>query len=320
MTIQRALVTAVFAFCALIPAAAAATAGITLAEYRQQLAELEQKLELVTGHPEEAAPVLTTLPDIVDVSTGSGEVTINYQHLKNDLAAFAKGDAQKRPELLRQMQSYVQSLAREAAAYEKSDIDGAAAERNLKEVLARREFRKVHGQDPRERLLAKIYYWLARLLNKVGRPGKATYNVIQVLVWIFIAGVVLALLLWTAKRLWHREEESGAREIIPFAPSARNWRSWLAEARESAARQDWRNAIHLAYWAGISFLESGGAWKPNRARTPREYLRLLSSRNPRHPALSALTRKFEIVWYGHRSAVEEDFRETLGRLEELGCR
>ena len=116
------------------------------------------------------------------------------------------------------------------------------------------------------------------------------------------------------------EDAPAEREIIPFAPSARSWRSWLAEAREAADRQNWRNAIHLAYWAGISFLESGGAWKPNRARTPREYLRLLSSRNPKHPALSALTRKFELVWYGDRAAVETDFQETLGQLERLGCR
>jgi hypothetical protein len=87
-----------------------------------------------------------------------------------------------------------------------------------------------------------------------------------------------------------------------------------------AQQQDWRNAIHLAYWAGISFLESGGAWKPNRARTPREYLRLMGSRKPEYPSLAALTRKFELVWYGDRAASSLDFQETLGQLEKLGCR
>jgi hypothetical protein len=33
-----------------------------------------------------------------------------------------------------------------------------------------------------------------------------------------------------------------------------------------------------------------------------------------------LTRKFELVWYGHREAAESDFQETLGQLEKLGCR
>ncbi len=78
--------------------------------------------------------------------------------------------------------------------------------------------------------------------------------------------------------------------------------------------------IHLAYWAGISSLESGGAWKPNRARTPREYLRMVGTRSPHHRPLSALTRKFEVVWYGERVAAEADFQETLAQLEQLGCR
>ena len=70
----------------------------------------------------------------------------------------------------------------------------------------------------------------------------------------------------------------------------------------------------------ISSLESGGAWKPNRARTPREYLRLMGSRNPHHSPLKVLTRKFEFVWYGEHEAAEADYRETLAQLEQLGCR
>ena len=320
MNFQKALFAAAFALCISVSGVAAGSTGISVAEYRQQLAGLAQKIDRLADHPEEAAPTVAALPSTVTVSTGSGEVTVNYQYLKDDLTSFSKADARKRPELLRQLQSYVRALTREAAAQDKAGPDVAAAERNVKQILARHEFRKVHGPDAKDRFLARIYYWLSRILSKLGGPGKGTFNVIQVLVWVFIAGVVLALILWTASRLMRPVGGPAAREIIPFAPSARSWRSWLAEARESAARQDWRNAIHLAYWAGISFLESGGAWKPNRARTPREYVRLLSSRNPHHPALSALTGKFEIVWYGHRDAAEADYQETLGQLEKLGCR
>ena len=319
MKFQKALLIVVVMLCGALPRAAAYTA-ITVAEYRQQLADLEHKLERLEAHPEEAAPVVASLPDSVAVNTVAAEVTVSYEQLKDSLVSFAAADAKKRPELLPSIQRYVLTLEREAAAYERTDADRDAAEGKVKQILARREFRKVHGPDAKDRLLAKIYYWLSRVLSKMGKAGKGTFNVLQILVWLFIVGVVLGLILWTVSRLWRPEEGPGAREIIPFAPSARSWRSWLAEARGSAAKQDWRNAIHLAYWAGISFLESGGAWKPNRARTPREYLRLLSSRNPNHPALTALTRKFEVVWYGHRDAAEADFQETLGQLERLGCR
>jgi hypothetical protein len=320
MTSRKVLLTAAFALSVLTSSAAAVYTGTNLADYRQQLAELAQTLAMLGDNPEQAAATEAALPVTVVVSTNSGEITINYQHLKDDLASFSRADAQKRPALLRQIQGYVQALEREAAAFDQTEAGQTGAADNIKQILARREFHKVRGPSAKDILLAKVYNWLSRILNKIRGPGKGTYNVIQVLVWLFVGGAVLALILWTVSRLIGPEAGPSAREIIPFAPSARSWRSWLAEARESAARQDWRNAIHLAYWAGISFLESGGAWKPNRARTPREYLRLLSSRNPHHRALSALTKKFEIVWYGHSSAAEDDFREALGRLEELGCR
>ncbi len=320
MKIRTALRPAAFAFCIFTASMAAASGSITLGEYRQQLADLAQKVTWLGDHPEQAANVEVEIPATVTVSTGSGEITVDQQHLKDDLAAFFLADAKKRPELLKQVQSYVQTLQREAEAYDKAESDVPTAEQKAKEILARREFRKVHGPGAKEAFLARIYRWIARILGKMHGPGRGTFNVIQVLVWIFLGVVVLLLIVWTAKRLMRPEEGPGLREIIPFAPSARSWRSWLAEAREAAAQQDWRNAIHLAYWAGISFLEAGGAWKPNRARTPREYLRLLSSRNPHHPTLSALTKKFEIVWYGNRTAAEADFQETLVQLERLGCR
>jgi hypothetical protein len=150
--------------------------------------------------------------------------------------------------------------------------------------------------------------------------GNAHFSLVQALVYVLLAIAVVVVIIWTVRRFRRPEEEIAAREIIPFAPSARSWRAWLVEAREFAAESDWRNAIHMAYWAGISFLEAGGAWKPDRARTPREYLRLISSRDPQFPPLSTLTRKFEVVWYGDHPARQADFEETLQHLERLGCR
>jgi len=142
----------------------------------------------------------------------------------------------------------------------------------------------------------------------------------RVLIYLFVAVAVSLLLIWTVRKFGQQRAAPLTREIIPFSPSARGWRTWLAEARDLAQHQDWRNAIHLAYWAGVAYLEEHGAWKPNRARTPREYLRLIGTRASQYPTLAFLTRKLEIVWYGYGSATEADFEETLGQLEKLGCR
>ena len=130
-----------------------------------------------------------------------------------------------------------------------------------------------------------------------------------------------------SRRAWvHRLPDHLARkestEVIPtdLPVSAKEWAIWLAEARAAAAKGEWRDAIHLAYWAGISFLERQGFWKPDRARTPREYLRLLSASSEHRETLAALTRIFELAWYAKRGAGEADFSRTLAELEKLGCR
>lgn len=292
---------------------------LSLDEHRHQLQELTAKVDSLHDHPEQAAATGAIIPDQVAVKTGKGEVTVDYRDLKNDLAAFSKADAQKRSAMLPQLQNYLQALRAEADAFDQG-TDSEAARRKLTRILARSEFRKMDGPSAKDILLAKIFGWLVRFLGRLSIAGRSRFDLFQVLVYLLIGAALILLLVWTVRRLRRPREEPAMREIIPFAPSARSWRVWLAEARALAQQQDWRGAIHLAYWAGISFLEQHGAWKPNRARTPREYLQLVGLRSSRYPALAALTRKFEVVWYGHRDAAESDFQETLGQLEKLGCR
>jgi hypothetical protein len=300
-----------------VPARAAT--AISLSEYRQQLRDLSTRVDALEAHPEDIAKTSASIPDEVVVNTGAKEVTVNYRNLKNDLAVLSRASTEKRPAGLRQVQDYLQTLNSEAESYDHSS-DLSAAHQKLSEILARREFQKAGGPSFRDWLLAKVFSWLSRMLDRLGDALGTTVDWFSILIYVLITVAVSLLAVWTIRRLRRRPDGPDGREIIPFAPSARGWRAWLGEARLMAQQQDWRNAIHLAYWAGISFLESGGAWKPNRARTPREYLRLMGPRKPEYPSLSALTRKFELVWYGDRAASAWDFQETLGQLEKLGCR
>lgn len=294
---------------------------VSLQDYRRQLHDIAEKVQALENHPDQAGSIIAAIPDETRVSTDNGDVTVNFRALKDDLTEFSKAGANLKPEQVKQLESYIQRLEAGAAAFEqRSDgTDTSASRQKVSEILSRREFRNVHRARAKETLLGKLYRWIAHLLDRI-HLQKSTFSVLQVMVYALAGAALLLLVWWTLNRLRRREEEAPPREIIPFSPSAKNWRAWLAEARSCEEKQDWRNAIHLAYWAGISFLESGGAWKPNRARTPREYLRLLSSRNNNYPSLSALTRKFEVVWYGDRPAGHQDFQETLAQLEKLGCR
>lgn len=295
-------------------------ASISLDQYRQQLGGLKDRVNALCAHPEQAAAVESSLPDTVVVAASSVEITVNYHDLKNDLSVFARADAAKRGPLCSRIKSYVAELESQAAAYSETGADLDSAHRRLESILGRREFRHAQQQPGLISIIAaKIFSWIIRMLARL-HFGSGRFDWLQIVIYVLVAAALATLLFWTIRRLRGRPEESEMREIIPFAPSARGWRAWLADALTFAQQKDWRSAIHLAYWAGISYLEEHGAWRPNRARTPREYLNLLTSRNANYSALSSLTRKFEVVWYGHRDARESDFEETLGQLEKLGCR
>ena len=107
---------------------------------------------------------------------------------------------------------------------------------------------------------------------------------------------------------------------MPFVPSARNWRSWLAEAHEKAAVGEWREAIRLGFWATVSRLESDGAWRPDKARTPREYLNAIPAVSEARSPFAAVTKTFETAWYGGRPASAGDFERFKAEIEKLGCR
>jgi hypothetical protein len=313
----RSLLATVFL---LLLAAAAHAATWSVAEHRERLRDLTQKVESLQAHPEMAARIAVELPEKITVRVDKSEYPIDFANLKSSLGGFSTAAADKRPALLQQIKDYVQMLNQQADAFAKAGPDLESDRAKLSAILAGREYAKVKSPNAWDRFLSKAYGWITRQLNKLfsikGLKGETQLIVVYIV--IGIAFSVLAI--WIVRRLSQPLRAEPEREIMPFAPSAKGWRTWLAEARALAQEKDWRSAIHLSYWAGISFLEEHGAWKPDRARTPREYLRLLSARSEQHPVLAALTGKFEVVWYGHRDAGEIDFQETLGQLEKLGCR
>jgi hypothetical protein len=315
ITETAVLIVLIALFCAPL----ARAESISISEYQQQLHDMVAEVESLESHPENAGALVASIPDQVSVTTSSGEIKVSYKVLKDSLAAFTAADESKRPALLRQAQQYARAMNSAAEDYDKRAADPGPAHRQLEEILSRREF-KTKGPTAKDALLARIYYWIARFLNKIIFKGQASFDLMRLIIYLLVGAAASLLLVWTIRRLRRPQEDLPQREIIPFSPSARSWRAWLADARTQAQKEDWRNAIHLAYWAGISYLEEHGAWKPNRARTPREYLRLIGKAASQYPVLAALTRKLEIVWYGYGTAAEADFHEALGQLEKLGCR
>ena len=205
-----------------------------------------------------------------------------------------------------------------AAGFQNPPSDTTAAHQKLKEILARSEFRQVHGATWWDRMWFRIESWIYRNLSKMfGNSSAPTVG--HFFVWTLVGIAVLALAYFVFRTIRQNARlESIMPEVLPV--SAKQWRVWLKEAREAAERGLWRDAVHLAYWGGISYLEESGMWRPDQARTPREYLRLLPSDSQHRGILKALTQRLEVTWYGHEVAGPDTFSATVANLEELGCR
>lgn len=306
-------------FAAAALAAPAHAASLSPSEYRQQLQNFSSRVDQLREHPEETKQFENEVPDRVSVNDGSQEYSVKYDWLKKQLKQFEQGDPKTRSAFLPQIQEHLQLLDKEAQGYEQAQAASSPDQQKLSQILSRREFRKAHGPTWWDIMWERIERWLSDFFQRHPIYGKGGTDILHILVYAAVAVAFVMFGIWIKRRL-QRPGESFSREIIPFAPSARGWSAWLADARSSAQQGDWRNGVHLAYWAAISFLEEHGAWKPDRARTPREYLRILGTRKAEYPTLSALTRKFEVTWYGRRDAQAADFNEALQQLEKLGCK
>ena len=212
----------------------------------------------------------------------------------------------------------IQILKDDAQGFQQPPSKASGSRATLNEILSRAEFHQVHGPSWFDRLKYKIQEWIYRLLFYFFNSSSAPV-VGRVFVWTLVALAVVVL----AMVIYRNMKQNARMETIMAASlpvSSKQWRVWMEEAQAAAAIGLWRDAVHLAYWAGIAFLEVNGMWRPDQARTPREYLRLLPESSRHHSTLSRLTRQLELTWYGNQKAGAETFSETLACLENLGCR
>jgi cell pole-organizing protein PopZ len=197
--------------------------------------------------------------------------------------------------------------------------DFAGKHKKLMEILSRRAYKEVAESTARNR----FWEWLDNLINRLvgklaGFGGKAWW-----LPWLLMGLLILGVLIGLVWSLIQIERRSRIRLIpdtdgMAGAPSAREWQLWLKDAQDAAAGGLWREAIHFLYWAAISRLESKRLWPADRARTPREYLLLLPTADPRRDNLTTLTRSFERTWYGGREAALTDYEAARTLAAGLG--
>jgi len=286
---------------------------LSLPEYTAELDHLAS----LTGQlskPQQVPDILNQIPVSWRVQTSGQAFEIPAQWLRNGLAAWQKKPDQAE---LDSIATQLRTLRSQALAFQAAPADVGQQRALMNRILAGSEFHQVHGPTWLDRLKQRAVQLLIRLLGRAF-ASSAIPTISNVLIYGLMVAALLVLAYW----MYRTVREGAQLETLmrsPLPVSSKEWTVWMAEARAAAGRGNWRDAIHLAYWCGISFLEAGGAWRPDRARTPREYLRLLPPASQHLPALRDLTRNFERVWYGTHEANASAFDQSLAQLEKLGC-
>ncbi len=297
--------------CLACPAWFAASARAQPSAPDQSPAELAAQLRQMKSGLDKNPPTLpAAVPDHWRVVTSDGHYSIASQPLQ----------AQLDEDHIPAARQWLDRMARELEAYSATPEESPAAARaSLTKILARREFSHVHPPSAWDLFRERVAAWIASLLQRILGAAGQHIGAGQVLFWILIVAAIGLIAMWLV-RLWRRTDPLLALPRVLPSLASRDSVAWLGEARQAAARSQWREAIHAVYWAGIARLQENRALSEDRTRTPREYLRLIPTGQPARSPLGALTVSLERFWYAKQAAGMADFDESLKHLEALGCR
>lgn len=291
---------------------------IPIPQYASTLEAYENKVKELASAPQKAPALRDSVPSSITVETSRGTLVVDTAFISEDLNRFLTVEPKARASILSGLSERLHAMRGEAEWYEQPSKADEATRKRLEAILASAEFSRVRGPSALDLLRQRIGVWILKQLRKINPSVPDLQNAGQIFVWVLIGLAAAFAAVWLYRI--SRDMPAGKRAILPFLPSSRTWQEWLAQAQEAAGSGRWREAIHLGFWAAVSRLESEGNWPPDKARTPREYLRSIPSSSPAQQPFSLLTRQFEASWYGVRPATETEFAQFSANLERLGCR
>jgi hypothetical protein len=295
----------------------------TPASFQAELRRIQLALEANPQDPGKISAIERSIPEHWDVQTPD----VTYEVPSDPLRAWLDGavrDPSQRTADLQKAADWTRELAAAAAGYAASDEQHPDARAKLQRILAAREFDTEYKPSAWERLQQRFWVWVGRVLARLAARMSRYPIAARGLFWLFLIGAVgcVAMLVFRAWQRRARMEELN----IPAAPKVtQTWQEWMRAAKLAADAGSFRDAVHSLYWAGTVCLEDSGVIPRERWRTPRERMRRLATDRVREAAkqrdaLQALTVRLERIWYAGTPATRQDFLESLGLAEELGCR
>jgi Domain of unknown function (DUF4129) len=310
----------VLAACAL-SVAFPALAQTTQTQTELDVSAYESELDRIAGslkHSEQIAQLRKSLPRAWPVRVGDKIIQVNTDWLTSDLKKL-EADPAKSASVSPELTSRLLAMRNAAAALERgsspANLDAAITQ--LDSILNAREFAAAaQGPNQWDIWKARIARWINEQIYKLFRRLHLGAKAGNALAWLIVCFALFALYYWLWKTL---HATNGNSETPEATTQSDDPRQWARDALAAADCGDYREAVHCAYWAAVVHLETLGVLKRDRARTPRESLRLLDPHPTQQNLLRDFTSRFELIWYGYRPASANDWSEARSHLEKMGC-
>jgi hypothetical protein len=280
-------------------------------------AELDRCLAALR-HRDAIPQLRQSLPRIWHVRAPDGAIDVSTTWLTLELEKLEQEPATYGV-IANQVKSHLTAMRQAAVELQATSSLPASvnAREHLDKILERREFAGEHGPSKIEQWQARMSQWLTRQILKLLwrlHLGARTGNALS---WAIVAIAFFALCYWIIQNLVGRARQPLRADEA--RPRSNDSREWARDALAASERGDYREAVHCAYWAAVVHLEARGMLKSDRARTPRESLRLLDPHPAEQKLLREFTRLFELIWYGYRPASAVDWSDARTHLEKMGC-
>jgi Domain of unknown function (DUF4129) len=285
-----------------------------VARYESELDRIAESVQ----HADRIPPLRKSLPRAWPVRVADKTIEVPTAWLAADLKKMDE-DPERAASLAQEITSRLMTMRKAAEGLQQGtgSVNLDAAHSQLDRILSGREFGAAQGPSQFDILKARIARWISNQIYKILRGLHLGAKAGNALAWIIVGIAFLALGCWVWRTL---SPSRGKREIAEEAATESNDpREWARDALAAAERGDYREAVHCAYWAAVVHLETLGVLKRDRARTPRESLRLLEPHPNEQNLLREFTRRFELIWYGYRPASASDWSEAQSHLEKMGC-
>jgi len=292
---------------------ASGASDLDLQSYKSELTRIAG-----TGKtPGELRELRRSLPEYWTVHDGSRIYQVSTKEISDALAQIEHDP--KKSVVAEQLNARLRAMQRHADALAHPGVGPtyAESEQKLKRILERGEFQDAAGPSTWDLAWARINRWIVEHIIRLLRMLHISEKTGNTIAWgvVFLAVVLLFYMIYG----WLTKASKTVQFRAEAEPMKSDVRQWVQEALAAADRGDFREAVHCAYWASVAHLEDIRILPRDRARTPRESLRILEQHPKEQGVLQAITRSFELIWYGYRPASATDWAGAKQQMEKMGC-